>query len=166
MRLEFGDGTKIIEEKSTDTFFVGFNTYLFLRESCYECKYCGTNRVADITLADFWGVDLSKISETQRKNGVSLIVSNSDRGRAIVGELSKDMEIKPAEKDRAIAANQAFREPSSKNDKREEFFIKIDSCDFDELVHKYNRKIYIKLKIRKMLGNKVYDFLKKVTGRA
>ncbi len=166
MKLEFEDGSKIIEEKNTDTFFVGFNKYLFLRESCYECKYCGTDRVADITLADYWGVDLSKIPDKQRKNGVSLIVANSDKGSAIIAELSRDMIINTADRERAIAANQAFREPSSKNDRREEFFLKVDSFDFDELVHKYNRKIYLKLKIRKMLGDTIYDYLKKVTGRA
>jgi len=162
MRLDFEDGTKKIEEKDADTFFVGFNKYLFLRESCYDCKYCGTERIADVTLADFWGIDLSTISESQRKNGVSLIVVNSGKGEKLVEQLEKDMEIFPADSVRAIAANQAFRKPSTKNAKREEFLAKIDSFDFDKLVHKYNRDIYFKLRVRKILGNRVYDFLKKI----
>lgn len=165
MRLDFEDGTKKIEEKDVDTFFVGFNKYLFLRESCYDCKYCGTERIADVTLADFWGIDLSTISESQRKNGVSLIVANSVKGETIAEKLERDMEIFPADSVRAIAANQAFRKPSTKNDKREEFLSKIDSFDFDKLVHKYNRDIYFKLRVRKILGNRVYDFLKRICGR-
>ncbi len=165
MKLDFEDGTKKIEEKETDTFFVGFNSYLFLRESCYDCKYFGTERIADITLADFWGIDLSTISEKQRKNGVSLIVANSQKGKMIIDELSQDMEIYPADRERAIAANQAFRKPSTKNENREDFFSRIDTTDFDELVHNYNKKIYLKMRARKILGNKVYDILKKIVRR-
>lgn len=165
MRLDFEDGTKKIEEKESDTFFVGFNGYLFLRESCYDCKYCGTDRIADITLADFWGVDLKKIPEKQRKNGVSLIVANSSKGLDVIEKLSRDMNIYPADSDRAVAANQAFRKPSTKNNKREDFFSKINFVDFDRLVHKYNRIIYLKLKMRRLLGDKCYDTLKRISGR-
>ena len=166
MRLDFDDGTRVIEEKDADTFFLGFNRYLFLRKSCYNCKYCGTERISDITLADFWGVDLTKLSESQQKKGVSLIAANSDKGRQIVKKLFRDMVIEEADRDRAIAANQAFRKPGAENDKRRAFFSKIDSVDFDKLVYKYNWTAYLKMKARGLLGDKIYEDLKKLSGRA
>ena len=44
-----------LKDKYTDTYFVGFNSNIFLRESCYRCKYCGQERISDFTAADFWG---------------------------------------------------------------------------------------------------------------
>lgn len=55
MKLIFEDGTEKISSPTTDTFFIGFNNNTFLRESCYNCKYCGQNRVSDFTIADYWG---------------------------------------------------------------------------------------------------------------
>ena len=165
MRLDFSDGTTVIEEKDSDTFFIGFNKYLFLRKSCYSCKYVGTERIADITLADFWGIDLDLISEEQRKNGVSLIIVNSSKGENIVSFLGKDMIILPADSSRAISANQALSKPSTSNLSREAFFRSLNDEDFDKLVHKYNRIIYLKLKLRKLLGNRVYDLIKHIAGR-
>ena len=157
--------SSIIENKESDTFFMGFNTYLFLRTSCYSCKYVGTERIADITLADFWGVDLSKLSDEQRKNGVSLIIANSDKGKGIIPQLKKDMVIMLADKERAIPANQALTKPGTINGKRADFFNKIHQSDFDVLIHKYNKKSYFKLRVRSILGDRLYEFLKKVSGR-
>lgn len=165
MRLDFEDGTKIIEQKDADTFFMGFNTYLFLRKSCYQCKYVGTERIADVTLADFWGVDLNSISDEQRKNGVSLILANSEKGKHIISELEYDMEIMPADMNRAISANQALSKPSSNNVNRDEFFKKLNSTNFDSLVHRFNRRRYVKLKMRKLIGNNIYERIKKGLGR-
>ena len=73
MRVDFNDGTRFIDNKETGTYFVGFNHYLFLRKSCYECRYVGTDRISDITLADFWGVDQVKITQHEKSLGVSVI---------------------------------------------------------------------------------------------
>lgn len=165
MRLDFADGSKIIEEVGSDTFFIGFNTFLFLRESCYTCKYTGTERIADITLADFWGIDLNSLPDEQRKNGVSLIIANSEKGKALVKELNKDMIIHPADPERAVPANQALSKPGTANENRTEFFKMLDSYDFDTLVQKFNRTLYLKLKIRKILGNRLCNLIKSIVGR-
>lgn len=165
MHLDFTDGSKVVEQKEADTFFMGFNTYLFLRESCYQCKYVGTERIADITLADYWGIDLNSISEEQRKNGVSLIIANSEKGKRLISELEKDMNIMPADKSRAISANQALSKPSSINVNRNVFFRKLDNTDFDSLIHKFNKIRYAKIKVRKLMGDNVYEKVKRVFGR-
>ena len=165
MRLDFVDGSKVVEEKSSDTFFIGFNTYLFLRESCYSCKYVGTKRIADITLADYWGVDLSLISEQQRRDGVSLIITNTEKGKNLIHNITNEMFIYPADSERAIHANQALEKPSTKNINRNKFFTELSCADFDVLVHRYNKSIFFKLRARKLLGDSLYDCLKKIIGR-
>ena len=75
MKLEFVDGTHKVEDNAMDTFFVGFNNNLFLRESCYRCKYCGSDRVSDFTLGDFWGIDPHEVTPKQMQLGVSVMLS-------------------------------------------------------------------------------------------
>ena len=144
MKLYFKDGTSIIQDKIYDTYFFGFNSYLFLRKSCYECKYVGTNRISDITIADYWGVPENEISEKEKKYGVSLILVNSLKGNSLIKKMNKDMVIKEIESDNAIAYNQALTKPSSINIHRKDFFQKIEKVDFDKLVHSYNKAYYIK----------------------
>lgn len=38
-------------------FIVGSRNIITLRPSCYQCKFARIERVSDITLADFWGIE-------------------------------------------------------------------------------------------------------------
>lgn len=148
MRLDFEDHTSRVQSKEYDTYFVGFNHYLFLRKSCYSCKYCGGERIADFTLADYWGVPENEISEREKKYGVSLILCNSERARSMLGDLQQDMSVKEIDPARAIACNQALRLPSTNNPDRSSFFKELNDHNFDKLVYKYLRSYYIKTFLR------------------
>ena len=50
---------------------------LSLRDSCYDCKFKKYNRISDITLADFWGID-NIMPEMNDNKGTSLVVINSE----------------------------------------------------------------------------------------
>ena len=87
MKLFFTDGTSVTQDKYTDTYFVGFNSNIFLRESCYNCKYCGQERIADFTAADFWGVTNKRVSKQQLYDGVSVLLVNTDKAKKILPDL-------------------------------------------------------------------------------
>ena len=165
MKLIFDDGSSIIESKEKGTYFVGFNDYLFLRESCYQCKYAGVERIADFTLADYWGVPLDEIDDQQRRYGVSLILANSEKAQRMIDSLGKDMVLKQIDPENPIAHNQALEKPSTINQHRDEFFRGLGTKDFDQLVHKYNRRYYVKLYVKefliKILGEVNFNKLKK-----
>jgi hypothetical protein len=49
------------------------------RECCYQCKYTGvSNRPGDITLADYWGIDVVH-PEMASNDGVSAVIVNSEK---------------------------------------------------------------------------------------
>lgn len=154
IRLDFEDNTSKVQSKDFDTFFVGFNKYLFLRKSCYICKYSGTNRISDFTLADYWGVPEKTITDRERRYGVSLVLCNSQKSRKIINCLMKEVDIKKINPERAIACNQALRSPSTSNPHRNNFFKELNTKNFDWLVYKTYRKYYIK-SIAKQLFTKV-----------
>lgn len=50
-----------------------------LRPSCYECRFRNVSRISDITLADFWGIDM--LDKTMYDDmGTSLVLLQNDKG--------------------------------------------------------------------------------------
>ena len=102
MRVDFNDGTRFVDNKETGTYFVGFNHYLFLRKSCYECRYVGTDRISDITLAYFWGVDQEKITQHEKPLGVFVITLNTNKAKELLEDLQGKMVIEPVDQKEVI----------------------------------------------------------------
>ena len=61
-------------------FYDIFAGWLLDRKSCSNCKFSKIDRVADITLGDFWGLSVPKYY----KQGVSLIIANNDKAHVLV----------------------------------------------------------------------------------
>lgn len=55
---------------------------LSLRPACYSCKFTNTKRVADITIADFWGAE--KVLQNYDNIGISIAMVNSHKGIDII----------------------------------------------------------------------------------
>ena len=60
---------------------------VFLRPSCYECEFKGTNRASDITLGDCWGIPRN--SELWNKYGVSVLLVHTERGMRLINEFKQ-----------------------------------------------------------------------------
>lgn len=73
-----GKPCKLSREK--DMFYAIYSGWLLDRRSCSNCRYASIERVADITLADFWGLSIPDYY----KQGVSLIMTNNDKANDFV----------------------------------------------------------------------------------
>ena len=89
------------EESYYYTYFWNGNLY---RESCYECKYSTLPRKSDITIGDYWGVQKAH-PEINVKNGVSVLIASTTRGKAVVEELKEYAEITDSNIESAIVEN-------------------------------------------------------------
>lgn len=57
-----------------------------LRPYCHSCPYTKTERVADFTIGDFWGVE--QYSQTfDTKRGVSVLFANSEKAKQAMGQI-------------------------------------------------------------------------------
>ena len=74
---------KIVYKKniSQDPYFYSFMKHGLFRESCYQCQYATSERVSDITIADFWGIDSEFVKDKNTLNGTNLVIVHSDKGR-------------------------------------------------------------------------------------
>lgn len=162
MRLEFEDGTEKIIPNDTDTFFVAFNNNLILRESCYSCRFAGEKRIADFTLADFWGIEQGMVPEEQLDKGVGLVLVNSPKAERIWKELSLTIYQRKADPQFAISHNCALSKPQDRPPARSDFYKYLEQKDFDVLVKKIFRRLYIKVQLKRLAGPKVVRIVKRI----
>ena len=88
-KVILANGKHYYETKDQSNFTKGYlHTGVYCRPSCYDCKFKGYPRIADITLADFWGIE--KVNRSMEKNlGTSLVMVNSKKGEAYFEEVKK-----------------------------------------------------------------------------
>ena len=148
------------KNQNEDKFMNAFLRNTILRNSCYNCSAKKLNRVSDITLADFWGIDSFNIDFDDNK-GTSLVIVNSEKGRKIYSEISKYILSKEVDFNEAIKYNQSMIKSVSKDKNRDKFFENLDSMDFDKLVDKYTSKPNLISRVK----NKVKRIIKKIINK-
>lgn len=90
-------------------FTVAFYSCLSLRKSCYSCRYSQSQRIGDITLGDFWGLGESCVPQ---KNGVSLVLCNTQKGVDIIKPISQYLIFEERSNEEAVQGNGRLREPA------------------------------------------------------
>ncbi len=78
------NNNRVVISKQNNLFMKMFLDNFISRESCYKCQYTKVNRVADITIADFWGIGKSFPFNHSTEKGVSLCLVNTAEGDAIL----------------------------------------------------------------------------------
>jgi len=92
-----------------------------LRPSCYECKFCTTERQGDISLGDFWGIGKYN-HEFDDDKGTSLVIINTRKGQDAFRKIESELNYCESDIETAIKGNKVLIEPSKKNENREEFY--------------------------------------------
>lgn len=78
----------VFTEKASDNkYMMAFIRNLTLRPSCFSCPAKAGRSHADITLADYWGIE-HLLPELDDNKGTSFICINSPKGLALVNELN------------------------------------------------------------------------------
>lgn len=137
----------IAAEGVSDRYMISFLSSLTYTDNCYECSYAKRERVADLTLGDSWGSDLS---ETEWKKGISLILCQTEKGKQLLEHsdlVSYDVDI-----NKAISRNHQLEYPSNSPQGREKFFKGLKTGkSFDTLVMSILPKKCLKQNIKRLL---------------
>lgn len=86
INIEFTDKKNYTKTCNEDNYYFLFLKNYMLRESCYNCHFSNTNRISDITMGDFWGINRT-IKDFDDGKGVSLIIINSQKGLEIYNNI-------------------------------------------------------------------------------
>lgn len=135
----FENGEEYFDTRKTSLFTQGYiESHLYCRPSCYECRFKGFPRAADISIGDFWGIE--KYSKDHQSNlGTSLLLINSEKGKAFFNKAKRRVHCKEVPLEWALEGNPALEKSITRlSDKREEFFEDLDHYRFNEVVQKYS----------------------------
>ena len=92
-KLTFANGDIEYDPKRTSYFMRAFEADMISRPSCYDCKFKGFPRMADITLADCWGA-VDRLPEHMDHNiGTSLLMCNTKRGEDFATSIFKSSKV-------------------------------------------------------------------------
>lgn len=138
-KFVFENGDEYFDTASTSPFIKGFiGTYLYCRPSCYECRFKGFPRIADISIGDFWSIE--KYTEHHDADlGTSVVLINNQKGAEYFEKAGRRLNYERADIKWALDGNPSLVKPiPSVSDKRAEFFADLDKMRFDELIGKYS----------------------------
>lgn len=133
-----------------DFYMYGFLRALFYRPVCYSCQYANSEikRPADLTIGDFWGSKLVNPLYDEKK-GSSLILVNSEKGNVLIQKMKDIMDLSLVDREQAVKENHNLIEPTKENQKREEFFLRLNQGqDFLDIMKDYNNAKSHSQKIR------------------
>lgn len=131
MKLTFECGDTYFQIHQKDEMFDAFLKNKCLRESCYSCAFKSRNRLSDITLADYWGVNIIRRRQFN-KNGTSLILVHSQKGKELIDKIKDKMVFVPTSLTVANIFNPSLTKSAHRHSKRDAFMKSIQTMTFDE----------------------------------
>ena len=132
-----------------------YNASLTLRESCYACPFRSEGRFADLTLADFWGIE--KVTGRKDKRGVSLVAVGSEKGAAWLQKLPQD-QLTPVPVEKVLPRFR--RQPVKRKAAVDGFHAHCAENGYASAVARYTATGTMKSKLRfllKKIKRKVFD---------
>lgn len=127
------------------------------RESCYTCKYAGTDRPGDFTMGDFWGVESCDLC-LDTSDGCSLVIANTEKARERLNDLCHSLELVKVTAEQATRSNAQLIRPSLKTGTRERLaaqFASMTGSQMDAAFRRQNKKQIFKLHIKALVPYKL-----------
>lgn len=141
------NGNELVFKGRENSFMYGYlGPNLYIRPSCSECLFKGQNRLSDITLGDFWGIE----DRLDDDKGTSLVLVNSDKGKELLSRVSGSLFLEERNLDEILDGNVCFEGSVKIHTKSEEFLRRLDDKNFSSLVYDYSKK---------KLHQKIFDVL-------
>lgn len=111
-----------------------FYSHLCLRESCYQCSYASLNRVSDITVGDYWGIEKRHPDMFDNK-GTSMVLINTEKGKDIFESVKEQGKWIETSLEECMQPN--LQHPTEKPVKYSEFWEDYAALGFVPTVKKY-----------------------------
>ena len=153
--------TQLKKDRWFNPFWSIWLKHLMSRPSCYECPFTNSERVADITLGDLWGVHIYCPELYGKNGGASLVIGNTEKGKKVIEKATKNMYGHELQFEDALKYQGPMRKHIPDNPRRDEFMADLRSdMDYQQLTKKWADKPSIKLLYQKYIwGNRQKIFV-------
>ena len=111
-----------------------FYGHRIIRPACYQCPYKSIHHPGDITIADFWA-DEQAVPGFRDEKGVSLILTNNERGARYLEECEKYLVLREAKLEECM--QKPLQGPYDPPGDRAQFWQQYASEDFEKIAVRY-----------------------------
>ncbi|MBQ6994451.1 MAG: polysaccharide pyruvyl transferase family protein [Lachnospiraceae bacterium] len=137
--IKFKDGTHYYNDCYKGMWYKAFLSGMSTRKSCGLCKYANSDRQGDFTIGDFWGIS-DICPEIGEKQGVSLVLVNSDKAHKFFKRVVSKAKYKEVEKNKVLelakTKNGNLLHATPNHYARERFFEILDKDGFMQATKK------------------------------
>lgn len=153
LSLRFANDKEYLRPFPEDPFMQAFLRELCNRPSCHDCQVRELRSGADLTIADFWGIQV-ELPAFDDDRGASLVLVNSEKGAALFREFSDAIESAPSSFEVAAKHNTALVRSPAPNPRRARFLSQVTPSNFAALARKLTRPTR-RARLRRLLGRLV-----------
>lgn len=121
LSIDFEDGSKYIMQGNKDPYMRAFFENLTLRPSCHKCAFKSVNRMSDITLADFWGIE-KVYPPMMDDKGTSAVIIHSTKGTELFTSIQSQIKCVEDKIETIITYNTPIITPVRAHIRRDKFF--------------------------------------------
>lgn len=161
----FEDGQEIATQSYYHSFQRGFLDNLYLRPSCYQCQFCGVQRVADISLADYWQAEKhnKEFAAINDDRGISIVIASSLKGILLFEKVKSLCIWKEIDISVVKECSRHFYLPPLENKDRNDFFQALPKSSYKKICKKFifgnvkkekltlRCKIFLKTRLEKLM---------------
>ena len=154
--LDNNSGKRVVIDRWFNPFWSIWLNHLMSRPSCYKCPFTTSNRGADITLGDLWGVHLYCPELYGKNGGSSLVVCNTEKGKEVFRKAQQQMYGHELAFEDALRYQSPMKKCISENPDRDRFMADLQSeMSFQDINKKWAKKPTLKLLWQKYVwGNR------------
>lgn len=115
------NGSQQLIDNADSSYYCAFLDAYSIRESCTDCAFAGRERVGDLTIGDFWGIERMDPAISD-KIGTSLLLVNTEKGRYILDCVRDELSLlREFPMEAAFRSNPILKYPTMVSSKRREF---------------------------------------------
>lgn len=89
--LNFKNGAEESTKRRWNIYYHCFVSAFLAKRSCFRCKFAGDNKIADITMGDFWGYNNINKKLNADKSGVSALKVATKKGMGLINEVKDNL---------------------------------------------------------------------------
>lgn len=132
--LQYGSQTIYHKIGRQDNYLAAFLSGLGYRDSCYQCSYAKAERIADLTICDFWGLGQEIPFDHPYTGSISAVLINSEAGQRFFESCKNRFFYEERPVQEAIKGNAQLNHPTPSHPKRVQFEKECELHGFEPAV--------------------------------
>ena len=134
--IKFANGKEIHESLDKNQYSLTYNSLIAHMPSCTDCQYATMERVSDITIGDFWGIENYNAKATNEK-GTSVILLNTLKGKEYFKLVQQNCNFFFETAEHAKKNNPPLNHSIKKHPMSEKFLLALEKNSFEPVYKKY-----------------------------